>query len=143
VIASSSLVTARATTTARNTATKDITLVRTLLAAALIALPVSALAQTQAKKIEECESITAPLAYNACLAKFGPARRPGGPEVTEVPPDADKKVSRRGGRRGKIARGRGGRAHAEFSVRKSKKAAIRGSSSGKKSARSSRKSQRG
>ena len=142
MIASSSLVTARATTTVRNTATKDITLVRILLAAALIALPVSALAQAQPKKIEECESITAPLAYNACLAKFGPARRPGGPEVTEVPPDADKKVSRRG-RRGKIARGRGGRAHAEFSVRKSKKAAIRGSSSGKKSARSSRKSQRG
>jgi hypothetical protein len=143
VIASNSLVTSRAAATARGIATKDIILVRILLAAALLALPVSALAQVQQKKIEDCESISAPLAYNACLAKFGPARRPGGPEVTEVPPDADKKVSRRGGRRGKIARGRGGRTHAEFAVRKNKKAAVRAGSSGKKAARSSRKSQRG
>ena len=127
---------------ARGIATKDTKLVRILLAAALLALPLSALAQVQPKKIEDCESISAPLAYNACLARFGPARRPGGPEVTEVPPDADKKVFRRSSRRGKIARGRGGRAHAEFAVRKNKKA-VRAGSSGKKAARSSRKSQRG
>ena len=112
---------------------------RILLAAALLLVPASALAQAQPQKIEDCEAISAPLAYNACLAKFGPARRPGGPEVTEVPPDADKKVFRRSSRRGKIARGRGGRAHAEFRVSKGKKAAIRASKSSKK-ARGSRKS---
>ncbi len=117
---------------------------RILVAAALLLLPAIASAQAQPKKIEDCEAISAPLAYNACLAQFGPARRPGGPAVTEVPPDADKKkFFRRGGKRGKIARGRGGRAHAEFKIGKKKAAAIRGAKSGKKAAGRSAKKGRG
>lgn len=79
-------------------------------------MPTVALAQGKPGSIDDCEQIKEPLAYNACLASFGPARNGQGPKVTEVPPDADRKVVKPAIRRGKVSRGRGGRARAEFSV---------------------------
>jgi hypothetical protein len=46
--------------------------VRLLAVLALVCLPCAALAQGKPRTIEDCERIDEPLAYNACLASFGP-----------------------------------------------------------------------
>lgn len=83
------------------------------------------------KSIDDCERFKEALAYNACLASFGPERRHGAPMVSqEVSSDGDGKAetagkaaenrySRRGNRYGRSYRGsrsRYGRASATFSV---------------------------
>lgn len=45
---------------------------RFLAVLALVCLPCAALAQGKPRMIEDCERIDEPLAYNACLASFGP-----------------------------------------------------------------------
>ncbi|MFC3635916.1 hypothetical protein ACFONL_00690 [Camelimonas fluminis] len=82
------------------------------------------------KSIDDCERFKEALAYNACLASFGPERRHGAPMVSqEVSTDGDGKAetagkaenrySRRSNRYGRSHRGgrsRYGRASATFSV---------------------------
>lgn len=83
------------------------------------------------KSIDDCERFKEALAYNACLASFGPERRHGAPMVSpEVATDGDGKAestgktagnrySRRGNRYGRSHRGGGsryGRASATFTV---------------------------
>lgn len=83
---------------------------------AALLVPSVAFAQGKPRSIEDCELVKEPLAYNACLASFGPARNGEGPRVTAVPDNADTRSVRRSSRRGKVVRGRGGRVRAEFSV---------------------------
>jgi hypothetical protein len=47
---------------------------RLLAILAVLCLPGAALAQGKPRSIEDCEKIEEPLAYNACLASFGPRR---------------------------------------------------------------------
>lgn len=79
----------------------------------------------QPRTIDDCERIQEPLAYNACLASFGPARRGGGPMTTpevadsgghDGAPRAAGSRGKRGGERTRSARGRSGRASASFTI---------------------------
>ncbi len=82
----------------------------------LALVPFAALAQTPAS-VSDCERIQNALAYNECLASFGPKvgeRRPriaaGGGEYTG-------RATRQRGRGGRVAiRGRSGRQSASFEV---------------------------
>lgn len=84
-----------------------------------------------AKNIDDCERFNEPLAYNACLASFGPMRQGGGAMVTpEVASDGDRagpegekattssRYSRRNARYSRSSRSsrRSGRTSASFSV---------------------------
>lgn len=93
---------------------------RTLLAALLIALPGAALAQGAPRSIADCERIKADLAYNQCLAEFGPKfgeRAPRGGPVAEDGGDEPRRTVR-SSRRGRSAyqRGRRGRQAASFNI---------------------------
>lgn len=109
-----------------------------LLAGCLTALPMSATASPRGKattaaprSIDDCERYKEALAYNACLASFGPERRGGGALVSqEVSSDGDGKAetsgrraesrygkrSNRYSRSSRYQRNRHGRASATFSV---------------------------
>lgn len=80
--------------------------------------PTLALAQEQARSISDCEKIKADLAYNNCLASFGPKmgeRR----SRAAAPADADEEpaVQQSSRRSSSSRRGRRGRVSASFSVR--------------------------
>lgn len=91
---------------------------RYLIAVLFLATPLAAAAQTAPKSIEDCESIKVDMAYNQCLASFGPkfGARPARVQVGQDPESsvAQRSVQRR---RGTIRRGRRGRQSASFSVR--------------------------
>jgi hypothetical protein len=82
---------------------------------ALLILPAAALAQPAPKSIADCEKIKGDLAYNQCLAMFGPKvgeRRSSGVAADD---DDEPVVARR--RRGRSSyTGRGGRQRAVFEV---------------------------
>ena len=85
---------------------------------ALLAFPFAAAAQPAPKSIADCEKIKGDLAYNQCLASFGPKmgeRRPRGAAVESA--DDEPTVAARGrrGRSAAYAR-RGGRQRAVFEV---------------------------
>lgn len=93
---------------------------RLTLAALLLCLPAAALAQATPRSIEDCERIKVDMAYNQCLAQFGPkvgerASR-GGPVAEDYTDESRPAV--RGSRRGRAAyqRGRRGRQVARFDV---------------------------
>lgn len=109
----------------------ELSIVKIAVAAfALLAFPTLALAQGAPRKIDDCERIGEALAYNACLAKFGPERAGGGPMVTpeqadDLPPGKSAKAGRRSStrsasyRRGVYTtRARHGRVRAEFSLKR-------------------------
>jgi hypothetical protein len=102
---------------------------RHLLAAALLALlPTAALAQGAPRSIEDCERIKVDMAYNQCLAAFGPKRGeriPRGGPVAEAGDEAAP-VAVRGSRRGRAAyrQGRRGRQAVAFTVGKRRGAAV-------------------
>ena len=80
---------------------------------ALLAFPVAALAQPAPKSIADCEKIKGDLAYNQCLAMFGPKvgeRR----SAAVAPPDDEPVVTR--GRGGSSYARRGGRQRAVFDI---------------------------
>ena len=81
--------------------------------------PTLAFAQEQARSISDCEKIKADLAYNNCLASFGPKMGERRSRATAAPADADEEPAvRRGGRRSSFSgRGRRGRVSASFDVR--------------------------
>lgn len=83
---------------------------------ALVAFPAAALAQPAPKSIAECEKIKGDLAYNQCLATFGPKvgeRRPRG----VVPADEGEEPAVAQGRRGRYGYARrGGRQRAVFEI---------------------------
>ncbi|KAA2235607.1 hypothetical protein [Salinarimonas soli] len=93
---------------------------RHLLAALLILLPASAFAQGAPRSIADCERIKVDMAYNQCLAEFGPKRGerpPRGAQVSESGEEAAPaavRSSRRG--RASYQRGRRGRKAASFTV---------------------------
>ena len=81
-------------------------------------LPFTAVAQTPApRSIADCERIQNALAYNECLASFGPrvGERRARAVVTE--PDGEERQVRRSRRGRSIARGRRGRQAASFEIR--------------------------
>jgi hypothetical protein len=90
--------------------------------AALLAFPCAAMAQPAPKSIAGCEKIKGDLAYNQCLASFGPKRgeRPSR-GAAAAPADGDEPVATRG-RRGRSAgyARRGGRQRAVFEVGRSR-----------------------
>ena len=94
---------------------------RHLLAAALLVLlPTAVLAQGAPRSIADCERIKADMAYNQCLATFGPKRGeriPRGGPVAEAGDEAAP-VAVRGSRKGRFAyrQGRRGRQAASFRV---------------------------
>ena len=81
--------------------------------------PTLALAQEQARSISDCEKIKADLAYNNCLASFGPKMGERRSRAAAAPADADEEPAmRQSSRRGSSTRrGRRGRVSASFSVR--------------------------
>jgi hypothetical protein len=92
---------------------------RLLLAAALLCLPAAALAQGSPRSIEDCERIKVDMAYNQCLASFGPKmgeRSPRGGPVAEDYEEAQ--PAARPARRGRASyqRGRRGRQAASFNT---------------------------
>ncbi len=93
---------------------------RYVLAALLFVLPAAALAQGAPRSIEDCERIRVDLAYNQCLAQFGPKigeRAPRGGPVAEEGGDEPRqavRASRRG--RASVQRGRRGRQAASFDI---------------------------
>jgi hypothetical protein len=89
----------------------------------------SAAALAAPRRIEDCEAITAPLAYNECLAAFGPTRANRTPPQGYAPaaePSPSRGASHAtaggGGRRrllgAVVSRGRAGRVHMEFTPRR-------------------------
>jgi hypothetical protein len=65
------------------------------------------------RSISDCEKIEAPLAYNACLADFGPARgRHTGARAYGAASEGGQGLRRHG--RSLLERGAGGRRHMEF-----------------------------
>ena len=80
-------------------------------------LLVAALATTGAgaapRSISDCEKIEAPMAYNECLAAFGPSRgRHGGARAHNFASEGDQGFRRQA--RSFRERGAGGRRHMEF-----------------------------
>ena len=96
------------------------------LACPLLALPGGALAQGQPRSIAECEKVKGDLAYNQCLASFGPKRGERAPRGAQPTPEqlqtaAPEPESSRAGRRGRrgraaVALGRSGRQSASFDI---------------------------
>jgi hypothetical protein len=88
--------------------------------AVVLAVPGIALAQSPAPgSIADCERIKGDLAYNQCLANFGPARGERRSRVAAPAGEDDEPAVRRGGRRGNSGyrtRRRGGRQSAAFEV---------------------------
>ena len=89
---------------------------------ALLLFPCAAMAQPAPKSIADCEKIKGDLAYNQCLASFGPKmgeRAPRG--ATAAPADSDDEPVARG-RRGRSAgyARRGGRQRAVFEIGRSR-----------------------
>ena len=82
--------------------------------------PTLAFAQESPRSIADCEKIKADLAYNNCLASFGPKQGARRSASTAVPADADDPPAVRRGRRGGsyARRGRRGRMSASFEVRR-------------------------
>jgi hypothetical protein len=88
----------------------------------------SAAALAAPRRIEDCEAIPAPLAYNECLAAFGPTRAnrtpPQGyaPAAEPSPSRGASHATAGGGRRrllgAVVSRGRAGRVHMEFTPRR-------------------------
>ncbi|GGC93657.1 hypothetical protein [Chelatococcus reniformis] len=72
---------------------------------ALLVVPAAAWAQAPLRTIDDCERFEEPLAYNACLAKFGPERGAGPQTTSEVSDDKD---DGRGRERKSAALGSGG-----------------------------------
>ncbi|MCJ2142747.1 hypothetical protein [Methylobacterium sp. E-066] len=98
-----------------------------LAALAVLLAPCSALAQGTPRSIGECERLKNDLAYNQCLAMFGPAAKnvAGGyasadaaaaPALAEALPQADEAVEAATSRRGRYRSRRGGRQYASFST---------------------------
>jgi hypothetical protein len=89
-----------------------------LVLAALLAFPFAAAAQPAPKSIADCEKIKGDLAYNQCLASFGPKmgeRRSRG--AAAAPADDDEPVVATRSRRGRSGYARrGGRQRAVFEV---------------------------
>ena len=90
---------------------------RVLVLIALICAPTIALAQPAPKSIADCEKIKGDLAYNQCLANFGPKvgerRSRGG--VAQADGDDEPVMTR--GRRGRSSYARrGGRQRAVFDI---------------------------
>jgi hypothetical protein len=87
--------------------------------ALLAAMLVTANAQAAPRKIDDCEAIQEPMAYNACLASFGPTR--GHSSATAAigheAPRAHSLRGRPGAAEAAIRRDRGGRVHMEFTTR--------------------------
>ena len=84
-----------------------------------LVFPVAAMAQAAPSSIQDCESIKGDLAYNQCLATFGPKvgeRRRAPSEAAPAAQEAP--VVQRGQRGGRYAyrRGRGSRQSAAFDV---------------------------
>jgi hypothetical protein len=81
--------------------------------------PTLALAQEQASSIADCEKIKADLAYNNCLASFGPKIGERRSRAAAAPADVDEEpAAQRGSRSGSYSRrGRRGRISASFNVR--------------------------
>jgi hypothetical protein len=109
----------------------------------LLLVPLAAAAQSQAaaQSVAECETIKNDLAYNQCLASFGPKRgerasRSAGTDAEEVAGQAAS-GSQRGGRA--VRRGRGGRQVATFDVVGGRQSAV---SAGAKNSRKGRGSRR-
>jgi len=79
-------------------------------------------ANAAARRIEECEAISAPLAYNECLASFGPTRanRSGGAHVYAPATDAQEATHAPKRRISGVvvSRGRSGRVRMEFAPRR-------------------------
>jgi len=90
---------------------------RFILIAACLVLPAAAQAQG-ARSIDDCEKIAAPLAYNQCLASFGPKVGERAPRVAAEPSDDEPKTrpARRVKRGGVVRRGREGRRSASFGI---------------------------
>ena len=97
--------------------------------AALVVLvaPFPALAQGTPRSIGECERLKNDLAYNQCLAMFGPAAKnvAGGyasadaaaaPALAEALPQAEDAVENTPSRKGRYRSRRGGRQYASFST---------------------------
>lgn len=91
------------------------------LAVLLVAALIAANAQAAPRKIDDCEAIAEPMAYNACLASFGPTRghsaagavNVGGGPQSEAP----RSRSRIGFSDAAVRQGRSGRIHMEFTTR--------------------------
>jgi hypothetical protein len=82
----------------------------------LLAFPVAAAAQPAPKSIADCEKIKGDLAYNQCLASFGPKMGERHSRGVAAPADDDEPVVARG-RRGRSGYARrGGRQRAVFEV---------------------------
>lgn len=85
----------------------------------LLVFAVAAMAQAEPRSIQDCENIKGDLAYNQCLATFGPKvgeRRSVQPATGSAA--QDEPAVERGRRGGRYAnrRGRGGRQSASFDV---------------------------
>ena len=86
----------------------------------LLLAPAAASAQDKPRSIAECEKVKEDLAYNNCLASFGPKRGERPATGAAVPADADdpKPAVSRGARASRFARrGKRGRISATFDVR--------------------------
>jgi hypothetical protein len=90
---------------------------------ALLAFPCAAMAQPAPKSIADCEKIKGDLAYNQCLAGFGPkmGERPSR-GAAAAPADGDDEPVATRGRRGRSAgyARRGGRQRAVFEIGRSR-----------------------
>ncbi|HVL71848.1 MAG TPA: hypothetical protein VM434_08190 [Beijerinckiaceae bacterium] len=87
------------------------------LALLLVLLPATALAQdARPRSIADCEKIKADLAYNNCLASFGPKVGERAARVA-APGDEDGPAVRRSRRGSRAVRTRGGRQRAAFEIR--------------------------
>ena len=86
----------------------------------LLILPFGAAAQPAPKSIADCERIKADLAYNQCLASFGPKMGERRSSRVAAPADDDAPVATRG-RRGRSGYARrGGRQRASFEIGRSR-----------------------
>jgi len=86
-----------------------------LLTCLLLLCPLAAAAQTPPKSVSDCEQIKSDLAYNQCLASFGPKRGERGAGTASD--DEDGPVVRRSGRDRRSGRSiRSGRQTAAFDV---------------------------
>jgi len=88
----------------------------------LLALfPFAALAQTPAS-VADCERIENALAYNECLASFGPKVGERQPRVAVGGGEYQARPADRRGRGGRTVRGRSGRQAASFEIRRGRAA---------------------
>ena len=109
---------------------------RYLLTCLLLLCPIAAAAQSPEapKSVSDCERIKNDLAYNQCLASFGPKR---GELAARSIADGQRRVVRRsrgGGR--SVRRSRGGRQAAAFDVVSGRRGAVRAATRSARVARS-------